>query len=111
MTKTHDERRHTSKSNFRDFYNTTSIETRRKKVFITHMQDSIDTNTYDGQGLRMFAEFCEVLFTSTTKVHKHEDNNDQPQHTMTPFTVQELNNAINKLKEANLQTREVSTRK
>ena len=43
----------------------------------------------------MFAEFYEELYTSTTKTHEHEDNCEQYQGTMKPFTMQELNDAIN----------------
>ena len=48
----------------------------------------------------MFAELYEELYTSTTKTHEHEheDTYEQHEHTMKPFTMQELNDAINLLK-------------
>ena len=50
----------------------------------------------------VIADFYEELYTSTTKTHehKHEHENKYEQHqdTMTPFTMQDLNDAINQLK-------------
>ena len=48
----------------------------------------------------MFAECCEELYTSTTNTHEHEheDKYEQHQDTMTPFRMQEINDAINQLK-------------
>ena len=40
----------------------------------------------------------EGLHTSTAKTHEHEDSRNQPQHTMTPFAMQELDIAINRIK-------------
>ena len=53
----------------------------------------------DRQGIAVvFAEFYEELYTSTTEIHDHEASRNQPQQTMTSFTMHELNDAINQLK-------------
>ena len=58
---------------FRGLNNTTSIETRLKKVLITHMQDKTGTNKCDRQGIaKVFAEFYKELYASTIKTHEHE---------------------------------------
>ena len=77
--------------------NTTSIKTSLRKNFLTaHMQDKIGTNKYDRQGIAdVFAEFYEEVYTSTTRTHGHEGSRNQPQHTMTPVTMQQLDDAIN----------------
>ena len=50
------------------------------------MQDKVDNNKYD--------------YSSTTKTHDHEpeDRHKQPQHMMRPFTMQDLDKAINQHK-------------
>ena len=45
----------------------------------------------------MFAELCEELCASTTRTCEHEDKYEQHQDTKKPFTMQELNDAINQL--------------
>ena len=63
------------------------------------MQDKTGTNKYVRQGTAdVSAAFYAELYTSTMKTHRHEDRRNQPQHTMTPFTMQEVVNAINQLK-------------
>ena len=93
--------------------NTNSIKTGRKKVLITDMQGKTGTNKHDRQGIAdVLTEFYEELYTSTSKTQEHEhEDNDQLHHSMTPFTMQELNSAINQLKRAKLQTQEGSTQK
>ena len=63
------------------------------------MQDKASNNRQDIAGV--LAELCEELYTQTTKSHepKHEHENKFERHrdTMEPFTMQELNDAINQL--------------
>ena len=64
------------------------------------MQGKASNNRCDRQDIPdVFAEFCEELHTSTSKTHEHEleDKYEQHQDTMKPFTMQELNDAINQL--------------
>ena len=52
--------------------------------------------TFPNENWQLFAEFCEDLYTSTTKKHEHERNEDkyeQHQDTLKPVTMQELNDA------------------
>ena len=63
--------------NFSGFVHTISIKTRRKHVLMTNMEDLIGTNKNDRQDTAdALAEFY--------------DSRNQPQHAMTPLTVQEL---------------------
>ena len=69
----------------------------RKSLQQTHMQDKTGNIKYDRQDIAdVFAEFYEELYTSTTKrhEHEHEDTYEQHHHTVKPFTMQELNDAI-----------------
>ena len=75
------------------------------------MHDNASNNKYDRQDItEVFAEIWEELYTSTTKTHEHEHEVKYEQHqdTMEPFTMEELNDAVNQLNRAKLQTREES---
>ena len=67
-----EERRHKIESilsHFRGSKNVLSIKTRRKKVLLTHMQDKASNNKEDRQDVAdVLEEFCEVFYTSTTKI-------------------------------------------
>ena len=65
------------------------------------MQEKIGNHKYDRQDIAdVFVEFYEELHTSTTKTHEHDHEDDeQLRHTTAPFTMQELNDAINQLYE------------
>ena len=87
---------------------TTSINTRRKKLLITHMQDKAGNNKDNIQDVAdVFAKFYEEPCTSSTRTHEHEDNHEQLQHRTKPFTMQDPIDAM----EAKLQTREESTQR
>ena len=75
------------------------------------MQDEASNSKYDRQDItEVFAEIREELYTSTTKTHEHEHEVKYEQHqdTVEPFTMEELNDAVNQLNRAKLQTREES---
>ena len=56
-------------------------------------------NKYDRQDIAdVLEQFYEELCESTPKTHEHEANFEQHIDTMKPFTMQELNDAINQLK-------------
>ena len=86
-------------SNICGMKNATSINSRRKKVIMGHMQDKTGTDKYVRQALR---SGCRVK--RGAPLHDDEDTRTRGQlrstqtHTMTPFTMQELENAINQLK-------------
>ena len=62
----------------------TSINTRRKHVFIRNKHDKNGINKYDRHGIAdVFTEFYEKRQTSMTKTHGHEDSWNRRQLTMT----------------------------
>ena len=65
------------------------------------MQDKAGNHKYDRHDVaEVFTDFYWELYTSTSKTHEHEHEEKYEQHqdTMKPFTMQELNDAINELK-------------
>ena len=79
---------------------------------MTDLEDLTGTNKNDRRDVAdVLAEFLEELHTSS-RTHGHKDSRNQPQHAMTPLTVQDLDNASNQFKrEAEQQTRKVSTQR
>ena len=74
------------------------INKKRKKVLITHARQSRHQQVRQtGHCGCVFADFLEELYTSSMTTHEHEpeDKYEQLQPTITPFMMQELNNAIN----------------
>ena len=79
-----------------------------------HMQGKAGNNKYERERILRMCSQSSVRSSKRQRrrhEHKHEDTYEQHPHTMKPFTVQELNEAINQLKRGKAQTREESTQR
>ena len=73
-------------------------KTRRKKVFITRKTRQAPSRTVDRALRTCSRSSSRKHHTSTTKTRGLEDSCNRPQHTMTPYTMQALDDAISQLK-------------